>query len=530
MNPDAALRAYAIARFADSDGALDLAVAGYREALKQDPGRIDIARRAYVQALESGDRALALRSALLLETAGALPRDGTLLRIGEALGRKDWQAATLLTDRMVEEGNFSFLAPIIQSWIALGRGSYQAPVVVGKERFAALAQRYIDEQIALQAFARRDLATALPAVGRALAVRSGDTASFRLTLAGQLLGLGERDDALALLPPGDANFAVARAAIQRGRKPGGREGLPVDPAQGFARLLSRVAMDIAADNSGSALGLRLARIATFIDPAGGEANLVAARLLTGSGHADGGVLAARLVPADGWYGALAQAELVDALAATGEREAALLLARAQAAQDGAGPERHVRLGRLLADMRDFDGAAAAFRSAQALYPDGNPPWTLLLFEGSALEQGEHWDAARAVLERAAKIAPDEPVLLNYLGYAQIERRQNVDAALALLKRASALKPQDASITDSLGWAQFVTGDVHAAVPVLERAAAGAPSDPTINEHLGDALWNAGRRYEARYAWEAASVFAEGDVAQRLTAKRNEGWKPEYAAP
>jgi len=135
-----------------------------------------------------------------------------------------------------------------------------------------------------------------------------------------------------------------------------------------------------------------------------------------------------------------------------------------------------------------------------------------------------------VLERAAKLAPNEPLILNYLGYAQIERRQNVDAALDLLRKASALKPQDAAITDSLGWAHYVTGDLNAAVPVLERAAAGAPGDATINEHLGDALWTAGRRYEARYAWAAASVYAEGDVAARLAAKVREGMKPEYAAP
>ena len=190
----------------------------------------------------------------------------------------------------------------------------------------------------------------------------------------------------------------------------------------------------------------------------------------------------------------------------------------------------MRLGRLLAEQQDFDGAAAAFRAAQARFGDAVVPWSLLLFEGSALEQGERWDEARAVLERAAALAPNEPVILNYLGYAQIERRQNVTEALDLLKKASALKPQDPSITDSLGWAQFVTGNVKAAVPVLERAAAGAPADTTINEHLGDALWTAGRRYEARYAWAAASLYAEGDVATRIAAKTKEGLKPEYAAP
>ncbi|WP_261934701.1 tetratricopeptide repeat protein [Sphingomonas bisphenolicum] len=529
MVGNGALHAYARARMADGDGALGLAVASYREALKQDPARIEIARRSYVQALESGDRLLARQSAALLDRAGALPRDGTLLLIGEALTAKDWASARALTDRMLEEGNFAFLTPIVRSWISLGEGQYAPPVIDGKDRFAALGLRYADEHMALQALARGDLATAAPATRRALAVRSGDGAALRLAFAGQFAARRAKAEALTLLPVGSASFARARADIEKG-KGLKAAGAATTPAQGFARLLARLAVDVSSDSSGSALGLRLARIATFADPDGPEIHIVSARLLTAQGHAAGGVAEAGMVPANGWYGALAQAELIDALAAAGDMDGALALARVQAAEPGAEAERQVRLGRLLAQKQDFDGAATAFRAAQAGYEGDQLPWTLLLFEGSALEQGKRWDEARAVLERAAKIAPNEPVILNYLGYAQIERRQNVEAALELLKKASALKPQDASITDSLGWAQFVTGNVDAAVPVLERAAAAAPTDSTINEHLGDALWVAGRRYEARYAWAAASVFAEGDVATRLAAKRKMGMRPEYAAP
>ncbi|WP_416464839.1 tetratricopeptide repeat protein [Sphingomonas sp. VDB2] len=529
MVGNGALHAYARARMADGDGALGLAVASYREALKQDPARIEIARRSYVQALESGDRLLARQSAALLDRAGALPRDGTLLLIGEALTAKDWAGARALTDRMLEEGNFAFLTPIIRSWISLGEGQYAPPVIDGKDRFAALGLRYADEHAALQALARGDLATAAPATRRALAVRSGDGAALRLAFAGQFAARRAKAEALTLLPVGSASFARARADIEKG-KGLKAAGAATTPAQGFARLLARLAVDVSSDASGSALGLRLARIATFADPDGPEIHIVSARLLTAQGHAAGGVAEAGKVPANGWYGALAQAELIDALAAAGDMDGALALARVQAAEPGAEAERQVRLGRLLAQKQDFDGAATAFRAAQAGYEGDQLPWTLLLFEGSALEQGKRWDEARAVLERAAKIAPNEPVILNYLGYAQIERRQNVEAALELLKKASALKPQDASITDSLGWAQFVSGNVDAAVPVLERAAAAAPTDSTINEHLGDALWVAGRRYEARYAWAAASVFAEGDVATRLAAKRKMGMRPEYAAP
>lgn len=529
VDPDGALHAYARARMADGDGAPGLAVASYRKALALDPASVDIARRSYMQAIESGDGILAIRAAGLLDQAGMLPRDGTLLRIGDAIGHKDWAGATTLTDRMVEEGNFAFLAPIVRSWIALGRGVYILPDVQGQDRFAALAQRYVDEQVALLALDCHDLATAVPAIRHAIALRSDDADGLRLTFAGQLAALGAKAEALALLPEGRAQFAAARAAIMRGKKRKAM-GTTIGPAQGFARLLSRLSVDIAADEAGSALGLRLARIATFIAPDEAEVHLVAARLLTAAGYAQAGLAEARMVAPDGWYGVLAQVEEVDALAASGDNMAAIALARKLAAEPGAAVERFVRLGRLLAETDDFDGAAAAFRAAQVQLPADRPSWTLLLFEGSALEQGQHWDDARAVLEQAAKLAPGEPVVLNYLGYAQIERRQDIEGALALLKKASAMKPQDPSITDSLGWAQFVTGNVAAAVPVLERAAAGAPGDATINEHLGDALWAAGRRYEARYAWTAAAVFAEGEVAERLEAKAKEGMKPEYAAP
>ncbi|WP_298396702.1 hypothetical protein [Sphingobium sp.] len=529
VQPDGALHAYARARLADGDGALGLAVASYRAALVQDPARVEIARRSYVQGLESGDRALALQSAALLDQAGMLPRDGTLLMIGEALTRKDWAGAETLVGRMVEEGNFAFIAPIIRSWIAIGEGRYAPPVIDSKDRFASLGLRYADEHIAFQALARRDLTAATPAIRRALAIRSSDGAALRLAFAGQLAAQGVKAEALMLLPVGSAGFAPARFAIEKG-KGVKAAGAAVTPAQGYARLLSRLAVDVGSDKAGGTLALRLARMATFADPAGAEAHILAARLLTLQGYAPGAIAEAGKVPAKSWYAPIAQAELIDALAAAGDAQAALMLARAQVGEPGAEPERQVRLGRLLAEAKDFTGAAAAFRAAQAGYAPDQLPWTLLLFEGSALEQAKQWDEARAVLQRAAAMAPNEPLILNYLGYAQIERRENVDAALELLKKASALKPQDASITDSLGWAQFVTGNVEAAVPVLERAAAGAPADITINEHLGDALWTAGRRYEARYAWAAASIYAEGDVAARLAAKSKEGLKPEYAAP
>jgi Flp pilus assembly protein TadD len=524
-----ALHAYARGRLADSDGAPVIALRNYRDALASDPASIEVARRAYLQGIISGEMALAMRSAKLLDSNGVLPRDGTLLFLCDAMARRDWDEARQAADRMAGEGNFGFLAPIVRSWIAVGEGKVAPPEIDPGDRYASLARRYIDEHVALQALGRGELAEAEPAINRALALRTVDLAELRLTFAAQLAGRGAKAQALALLPKGQAAYARARADVARGRK-GGAASRALTPAQGFGRLLARLAADISSDESTRMLGIRLARIASFANPGGADNALVLAQLLTEAGYADHAVTEARKVASDGWFGSLGRAALVDALAASGDMDGALTLARALASAEGADTDRLVRLGQLQAQAKDFNGAAEAFRNAEQRYPADAVPWTLLLFQGSALEQAGRWDEARRVLERAAKRAPEEPVVLNYLGYAQVERRQNVAAALELLKKANSLKPEDASITDSLGWAQFVTGDVESAVPVLERAAQGAPTDATINEHLGDALWAAGRRYEARYAWRAASVFAEGEAAVRLNGKVKEGMKPEYAAP
>lgn len=527
-NPAAAPHAYMRARLADSDGVAGVALASYKRALTYDPQRLEIARRSYFQALTNGDMALALHSAALLEEHRQLPRDGTLLRIADSLVHDDWALAHKLIDQMALEGNFAFLAPIMRSWVSLGEGSYAPPVIDKNDRFASLAARYLDEHIALQAFARDDRETARAAVSRALAFQTTDLSAMRLLFAKQWAGRGMKEEALALLPERDARYAAARADI--GRNKGGSKIRPFTPRQGFARLLLRLATDIASDPSTGALAIRLARIASFANPEDEDGRVVLANLLTEWGYPAQGRDEAEKITANSWYGMQARIALVDALAEMGEGEKAIALARTLANMPDAEPERYVRLGRLLADEKDFNGAAAAFAAAKGQFPKGAVPWPLLLSEGGALEQAGRWDEAQPVLEQVVRLAPDEAVGLNYLGYAQIVRRQNIPAALELLKKASAMKPDDASITDSLGWAYFLNGDVDMAVPVLQRAAETAPADATINEHLGDALWAAGRHYEARYAWSAAALFAEADIAARLAAKGKEGMKPEYAAP
>jgi Flp pilus assembly protein TadD len=121
------------------------------------------------------------------------------------------------------------------------------------------------------------------------------------------------------------------------------------------------------------------------------------------------------------------------------------------------------------------------------------------------------------------------LVLNYLGYAQLDRGEEVVESERLIREALRRAPDSAAITDSLGWALYKTGRVEEAIPVLERAVKGEPADPEINEHLGDAYYAAGRRIEARFAWSAALIHAEGEAAARLRSKIERGPTPQTAS-
>jgi Flp pilus assembly protein TadD len=123
--------------------------------------------------------------------------------------------------------------------------------------------------------------------------------------------------------------------------------------------------------------------------------------------------------------------------------------------------------------------------------------------GMCLERGGRWPEAEKALKMALQLNPDQPLVLNYLGYSWIDRGMNLDQGKALIEKAVAQMPTEGYIIDSLGWAYYLTGDYDRAVTELERAIEYTPADPTMNEHLGDAYWRVGRLNEARFQWQRA---------------------------
>ena len=122
---------------------------------------------------------------------------------------------------------------------------------------------------------------------------------------------------------------------------------------------------------------------------------------------------------------------------------------------------------------------------------------------SATSARKQWPKAEADLKKALELYPEQPQVLNYLGYSWIDQGINLDQGMEMIKRAVAQRPDDGYIVNSLGWAYFRLGNYEEAVKQLERAVELKPEDPTINDHLGDAYWRIGRTLEAHFQWAHA---------------------------
>ncbi|MBB5697825.1 tetratricopeptide (TPR) repeat protein [Sphingomonas yantingensis] len=503
------LAAYVRARAADAEGASDVAARGYALALAADPGNEVIAIRAFREGVSVGDLALARRALTVLETSRVAPADAALLRFADQVEARDWDGARATATR-VGQGPLSFVGPVLRAWIAVETGGGDPLAELGKDADNAVERRYSAEAKALILVAMRRDVEANAALQTLLA--EGGGLDVRIAAARLYAGRGDMRTARALLAGEDPAARAQLSALGRGAKPGA--------AFGAATLFTRLAGDLSGEEP-SPLVILLTRTALMLEPANDRARLLLADALSRDGS---GMRALALIqevrPKSPWARE-ADTLRIAVLDRMGQRDAAIALATKRSAAKDATADDARTLGDLLVASGRFGEAADAYGAAMTR-EGGTGDWVLNLQRGGAIEQAGRFEEALPYLRRAVELAPDEPVALNYLGYALAERGRDLPEAQALLEKARRLKPDDASITDSLGFAYARRGQTAKALPLLEQAAAAQPGDVEINEHLGDAYWASGRRYEARYAWRAASVHAEGADKTRLAAKLERG--------
>jgi tetratricopeptide (TPR) repeat protein len=501
---------YVRARVADGDGAVEVASAAYARAFAAAPADPVVARHVFAAAVRAGDLSLADRAARDLAGTGEAPDDAALLALAAAATTRDTAAADAALTRLAA-GPLASLAPALRGWAAFdARRDPQA--ALSPLPTDAVARRFVEEARALALVARGEVDAGLAAL-RPLLTDDRAGLDNRLAAARLLTGRGRRDAAAALLDGTDPSLiALRQAARDRPARP--------SLAFGAALLFTRVASDLASGPP-SSLSFTLLQAALRADPRHDRARLLLAAALAKDGAVDRALATLRDVPDDSAFARTAATWRIQILADAGRTAEALDAATQLAA--GPAPESDAvrRLADLHADMDRPDLAAPLYRLLldRAGTAATGAMW---LRYGAALDQAGQWPAARDALDRAVALAPDDPFVLNYLGYSLIDHGERVAAAQAMLVRAAAMRPDDPAIADSLGWAWFRRGDVARALPLIEGAAAAAPGDAEIGEHLGDLYWRLGRRFEARYAWTAARQAATGAAADRLARKVADG--------
>jgi tetratricopeptide (TPR) repeat protein len=471
------------------------------------------------------DLAIRLGRQMPLESATT---DVRLLLVADELRRGRPERALPYLAGKGEDGDLSFLAPYVRAWAAADRKNLaDALTTLEQVPVNSLLGSYVNEQRAYILQKYKMSQDAEPFAQRAIAGAARREIQVRLALADGFAAAGDKARALAMLNLATAEAANARARIVAGQ----RLGFAVDTsAKALSAMLLGLALDLNRVNSTS-LPIRLIQVAHYANPADSSATIILGSLLQAQDRSADAMAAFRSIRTDDLLADQARDAEARSLTQAKRYDAALALAHAAIAAPGAGSTDYSRLGDVYASMERHAAAAAAYQRALELAgPQSTDRWTLLLLRASSLEAADRWPESKAALEEALKLAPDQPLILNFLGYAKLERGEDLDNAEAMIRKASQMAPDDASITDSLGWAQYKRGKVSEAIETLQRAAVADPAQAEIREHLGDALYAAGRKFEARFAWEAAMVTADDDISRRVKAKLESGLNKSNGAP
>jgi len=493
------------------------------------PGEPDLARKALAEALGAGQMDLALKLARRLPAA-KLPTDARLLLVADEVRHKRADRALPLLTAAADTGDLSFLAPLITAWDAADRGDLtRAVTTIDQIPVGSLIGPLRAEEKALILLKFRRTADAEPYARRAIGTAGARETRLRLAFADGFLAAGDRARAQIMLDGIDPGAEDARQRILSGRP----SGQSIDnSADALSEMLTAFGADLARLQR-AAPPIGLVQVARYANPENSSATILLALLLESEDRSEEALALLRSIPPndamipdvrDGEARILSDAKRFNE--AYGVAAVAAAAPRATASDFS-------RLGSVYQTMKRYNEAANAYGRAVSLSEaQGRKTdiWSLLLLQASALEEASRWPEAKAALEKGLAIAPDQPLLLNFLGYAKLERGEDTDGAEAMIQKASELAPEDASIIDSLGWAQFKRGKTSDAISTLQRAAQKDPDQAEIQEHLGDALYKSGRRYEARFAWNAALVTAEDEMVARVKAKLASGLTSANAAP
>ena len=414
--------------------------------------------------------------------------------------------------------------PLLEAWLHLSEGD----MTRATQSFEAM----IDVNSPLAGLVPYHLALARASVGDfegADAIFSGEVyGPLQVSARGVqahaqvLVQLDRSEDALQLLDTAltrGANQALFDLRDQIAADPTRPYDFVLTPGQGMAEVFFSLSRALGTE-AGTNLPLVYARAAHAVDPDHVEAVLLAGDILSEAGQYGMAVDAYELVPRRSPLFVDAEIGRSEALYQLGNVDAAIEVLRALSRDYSDLATVHTALGDVLRREDRFEAAAAAYTNAVTrIDRDQARHWFLFYSRGISYERSDQWEEAEADFRHALTLAPDQPNVLNYLGYSLVEQNRNLDEALGMIQRAVAARPTSGYIVDSLGWVFYRLGRYEEAAAQVARAVELEPNDSIVNDHLGDVYWMVGRYREAEFQWSRALSFdAEPAEAERIRAK------------
>ncbi|MBM3485282.1 MAG: tetratricopeptide repeat protein [Alphaproteobacteria bacterium] len=500
------------------------------KALGADPGNVDLLRRSYRALMADGRIAEATVIAKhLLDQDEATPLASLNLIVGDVKAGNYAAAEARLKD-VPQTGLNSFMVPLLTAWVQAGLGKKEEALralepLEKLSGFAVMRQLHAG----FVAEVAGDRAAAEKSYKEAEKISNGGTLRVVQALGELYERTGRRDEAKALYTrfrdqtPDATLMETALARVAAGTAPpllvpGAREGM--------AEAFFNVAGTLVQQNSPE-IALIYGWLVLDLRPDFPLAQMMVAGLLENMGRQEEAIEVFKTVKRDSPFGWAARVRTGGALNELERTDEAIALLRTMADEQPGRIEPLVNLGDILRTKKRFEEAAEAYDQAIRRLPTiERRHWSLFYSRGIAYERSKQWPKAEIDFLKALDLSPDQPFVLNYLGYSWVDQGQHIERARKMIERAVELRPNDGYIVDSLGWALYRMNDFEGAVTYLERAIELRPQDPTINDHLGDAYWRVGRVLEARFQWQRAlTLEPEPDTVEPLKQKLERGLPP-----
>lgn len=497
---------YLSGRIADFNNDFAAAAAFFQEALNADSSNDQLLERTFRLKLANGELVEAIHYAQVIADRGKDNFLSNLVLGSESLLAGDYAEAERLYGLPVSGPLADLSTGISRGWALYGTGKVEDAMkqingLTGPEWFEPFKRSHM----AMIAFAAGQNEAALEHINAAF---KADGGAIRIVnaYARILAANGQKDEALKVLDEYNKLMNGHPLLTDTRDKIAGNAPIPpliVDPAEGIAEILFGIGSAIGRDG-GEELSMAYLRLALHLDPNAEFAAVALGGIYERLEQPAKAIEVLSLVPADGTLKRDAEVQIGLNYNALEQLDQAREHLRALISEDPKDVEAILTLGNVLRSHEKFEEAEKVYSEGIDGLAEVKPEdWLLFYFRGICLERQKKWEASEADLRKALELNPDQPLVLNYLGYSLVDQGLKLDEALGMIQKAVELRPNDGYIVDSLGWVYYRLGRFEEAVKELERAVQLRPADPVINDHLGDAYWKVGRRLEARFQWNHA---------------------------